>query len=108
MRNSYQIYCDYVRAISKASQLDRIARTLHGTKNRYVLEQVEELACSWQGDPIYILREKGDQIALCINDRANELQRLAETIRTIAVRNYNAEMRALELARNRESGGGFR
>ena len=103
MRTSYQIYCDYRRAISKASQLETLATTIRYVGRRYVSEEIETLSQKWQRDPINIVRGKGNEIYSGLISEADRLKSLATTIRRIATRNYNAEMRALELARTRSS-----
>ena len=102
MRTSYQIYCDYVRAITKANRIEGVARTLNTVSNRYLSDEIDNLSQQWQGDAIHIVRSKGAEISTSITDQARNLFRLADTMRAIARRNYNAEMRALELARIRE------
>lgn len=107
MRTSYQIYCDYIQAVAKASMLDNIADRLERT-SRKIVEEKDVLKASWQGNPMQVVEAKSYEINDEIRVQVSKLRHIANVARTIARRNYNTEMRALEIARNREnSAAGF-
>ncbi|WP_407385740.1 hypothetical protein [Ruminococcus sp.] len=104
--NEYQIYCNYVNANIKAEQLEVIAATmLRSAQGDEALCQ-GYLANGWQGDAMNLFRGKCSEVTSQRNRTAQELKRIAQTIRRVAERNYKAEMKALEIARNRTYGGG--
>lgn len=106
MKTEYQVYCDYVKAKQKANAIDIIANRIISISQNSVVEELEDLNRKWQGDTIDIVKSKGMEINGDLNATARNLKKIAATIRRIAKRNYIAEMKAIEIARNRSAHGG--
>ena len=94
-----------MNAKTKATELDAIAAImLRSAESDESLCQ-GYLASGWQGDAMNLFRGKCSEVTVQRVKTANELKKIAQTIRRVAERNYKTEMRALEIARKRTHGG---
>lgn len=96
------IRMNFNNALRQAEQLDRLATELSRLSGNELSGSLSSIAAAWKGDSSNLFLQKGNALAGQISDSANALRSAASDIRSIAQRTYNAEMRALELARLRE------
>lgn len=110
MASRYQIQLQYRTALQQAAKLDELVENLLHTARNGIGETMSELQVCWTGENAQAYLVKGNRLKKKIVDTANDLKKAAAAIRRIATNTYNAEMRALELARRRTygSGGGGR
>lgn len=104
MKTSYQIYCDYSKAISKARTLESMAEKINSVAMSEIVEETANLNASWQATSMTIVSGKSIEIADDLKNQSKNLLNIATAIRRIARRNFDAEMRSLELAKKREYG----
>lgn len=102
MSKRYQIYCDYRKAINKADELVKYANKLRSIATDEINCEPEVLDKSWTGTGKEIISGKLRNTGNDIVEVSKNLIKVANTIRGIAEKNYRAEMRALEIAQNRE------
>lgn len=102
MRSESSIQLDFQQAKARADELDRIASDIQNLANRDVDDAMQQLSRAWQGEAASQYLQKGGQMKDKMMETVRRLNDTATTIRNTAQRIYDAEMRALELARQRE------
>ena len=101
-KSAFEIRMDYDRAVRQANSLDEIARDLKKTAERELQDCMSQISCNWTGTNSTAYIRKCDMLKSNIVRTAGNLSRTADTIRRIAKNTYDAEMRALEIARLRK------
>lgn len=99
--NAFEIYCNYAAACRQARELENISRKIKHNAESYISGMIRSLDSHWNGDASKAFIEKEKRLAEKMLNEALSLQQVADTIRRIAQRTYEAEMRALELSRKR-------
>ncbi len=99
--NAFEIYLNYNAACGQAKELDNIARKLRNNAEHYLNESSRHLDGKWNGDASKEFISKEKQLIDKMTAEADSLQQVAETIRRIARRTYETEMKALELSQKR-------
>ena len=102
MSKESEIRMNFRKACVQAEKLEEMAETLRRLARDRFGDTLECMDAAWEGESagLYIQKGRGLQNGICQD--AEELDRIAQTIRTIAENTYRAEMRNLELARRRE------
>lgn len=101
-KSAFEIRMDYDRAVRQANSLDQIARDMKNTANRDFQDCMSQISRSWTGTNSTAYVNKCRQLKTNMVSTADSLIKTAEAIRTIAKNTYNAEMQALEVARERK------
>ena len=102
------VLLEYKKTKGQADYLERIADKVDGQR-RKIAEQKNQLSRYWTGINANTYRTKMDDRESELKSIASELRKIASTIRTVAQNIYQADMRAVELAKkNGKGGGGFR
>lgn len=96
------IQMNFSNAVRQARRLENLAAELSRLSGNELSGSLQAIAGAWKGDSSNLFLQKGNNLARQISDSAAALRGAARDIRSIAQRTYNAEMRALELARARE------
>lgn len=96
------IQMNFSSAMRQAQQLENLAAELSRLSTNELSASLSAIAGAWKGDSSNLFLQKGNALAGQISDSAQALRNAARDIQSIARRTYNAEMRALELARLRE------
>ena len=104
MMNAFELYCDYMAARRQADELDTIARKLSSVANSYLPQTNEKLNAGWNGDASELFLSKQNRRLEELRSQAERLRKAADTIRRIAKRTYDAEMKALEISKTRSYG----
>ena len=103
MKSAYRIRMDFNEALADARRLDETAERMNSLAERDFQESINNLSYAWTGNNANIFREKEESVRREILENVKNLRNVADDIRTIARRIYEAEMRALEIARERSS-----
>lgn len=103
MKSRYQIRFDFQNAISQARKLDDLADRLERTVVRRMDDVASDLHAAWKSDSANRYIQKEQELKGSIKDTVDELRCIADDIRTIARRIYDAEMRALRIAQQRKA-----
>lgn len=101
-KNAFEIHMDYNRAIRQADLLERTANEMRNSAEDELQDCMSEISYNWAGENADAYLAKCSQLRASIVNTAHKLETTAETIRKIARNTYNAEMRALELAKTRK------
>lgn len=99
------IYMNYRQAVNQAERLQEQAEQLSRIANTRMADMMVRLNGNWKGENAEIYLAKCAALQEKIGRTARGLFAAAAAIRTAAERTYQAEMRALELARQRSYGG---
>lgn len=99
------IELNFQQAKQQAAQLESLAGRLENLAKNDLDGTMQQLSVAWKGESASAYMQKGQRLEGKIVQTARELKRTAQTIRSTAERTYRAEMRARELARQREYGG---
>lgn len=106
MKTSAQIQFDFDQARRRATDIEEIAADLSQLSRRDMENVMAELAGVWKGESARLFQAKADTLQGEMKKTADDLRGIAATIREIARRMYEAEMEALRIASQRDSGGG--
>ncbi len=99
MKTEAMIYLDYQKTLREADQLKAIASRLKGLSSSELENCLGQVSSHWEGENSRAYVAKGRTVSAKITKTASQLEQAAETIRTMAKNTYNAEMRALQIAR---------
>lgn len=106
MKSESEISLDFKQSIKRAEELENVASDMRKLANDELGNTLNELSAAWRGEAAGSFMNKGAILQEKINKSASNLQNIAATIRSVAKRTYDAEMRALQIARERTYGGG--
>lgn len=101
-RSDYEIRYDYQLAQKQAERLRETARELRMLMNDDYENILIDLARKWQGDSADVFMKKSEIVKNNIIQTALDMERTADTIISTAQRLYNAEMKAKQIAEERE------
>jgi WXG100 family type VII secretion target len=101
MKSESEIKIDFAQAKKCAKELEDIAAEMKSLSNRDMEDSLQNLFGAWTGEAATAYINKGVKLQQKITANAANLERIAATIRSTAKRIYDAEMRALEIARER-------
>lgn len=102
MSSKYEIEMNFRAAKEQARRLDDIASRLGRISRNDYTNALQQVSNAWQGDNANIYLQKSNGLIGKMNATASDLERIASTIRQIAQNIYDAEMRAWEIAHERE------
>jgi len=103
MKSSSEIRFDFRNAMEQAKKLDALADSIDRRVAGKLDETAQSVHAAWKGDSATRYIGKTQELRRQVHQTANSLRDIAEDIRRIARRIYEAEMRALEIARSRNS-----
>lgn len=96
---------DYSKALQQAEILEEIASRIRGEISGDISNILEDTRQSWKGDKADYYYRKVKTLFDELKIAANNYEKIAETIRNIARRNYDKEMSAIRIARERSYRG---
>lgn len=100
-KSEFSIRMDYKNAIKQAEKLEDTADKIKRTAKNDLDDCINRINSAWDGDSSNRFCRKGYTVVDELEVIAQELRRTAETIRKIATNTYNADMRALDIAKSR-------
>ena len=102
MASEHSIRMDFERAKAAAAKLDDVADSITQTMEHDYQELMGDVRCNWKGENADQFLVKSEVLQEKMSTVEKRLHETADTIRRIAKNTYDAEMRALEIARQRE------
>jgi len=103
MKSSSEIRFDFQNAMEQASRLDALADSIDRRVAGRLEETAQSVHAAWKGDSAARYIGKTQDLRQQVRQTARTLRDIAADIRRIARRIYEAEMRALAIARRRNS-----
>lgn len=112
MKSSTQIRFDFQNARQQADRLDELANNLEQQVVRQMSDAGQQLRTAWTGESANRFSAKQGELQEKIRKTIRTLREIADEIRRIAKRVYDAEMEALRIVSqgnggNFSGGGGF-
>ena len=101
-RSEHSIRMDFERAKAAAGRLDGIADSIASMLSGEYDGSLDSVRQNWRGDSATLFLTKAGELWDKVNKTASDLRAAADVIRRIAQNVYDSEMRALEIARQRE------
>lgn len=103
MKSSGEIRVDFQNAMNQARRLDSLADDIDQRVSSKLEDTAQSVHSAWRGDSANRYISKTQELRQQVRQTARSLRDIANDIRKIARRVYEAEMRALEIARRRNS-----
>lgn len=103
MKSDNEIRIDFQNALEQARRLDSIADRLDRRVAGKLEETTQGIHAAWKSDSASLYLGKNQELQRQIRQTGKRLRAAAEEIRKIARQIYEAEMRALEIARQRKT-----
>jgi uncharacterized protein YukE len=101
-KSAVVIRIEFEKVKAQADRLDEIARDLKQTADNQLGNVLSGVENAWKSDSATGYLKKGKQVQEQLTKRANEVEKAATAMRTIAKNIYDAEMRAYQLAKVRK------
>lgn len=103
MSSRSEIRFNFKQALAQADRLDDAADKLDRLSRNTMEQSMETLASAWKGENATAFLRKENILKGDIKTTASGIHEIADDIRRIARRVYEAEMEALRIARSRRS-----
>jgi len=101
MATRESIEFDFQKAMTQADKISDLAGALEALANSKFQGTLQNIQTNWKGERAVQYLEKGTRLQVKMDGSAGELNQIAEDIRTIARRIYEAEMTSLRIAEAR-------
>lgn len=101
-KTAFQIQMEYNNAKKQAKRLREIANNINKSATDDLMSNMDQLGSAWKSDTSNQFRQKGQKVSNNLVNVARNFRQAADTIERIAINTYNAEMRALEVAKTRK------
>ena len=101
MKSRVEIMFDYRLAIAQARRLDEVAAKLENVVYRDMESTIETLRSSWQSDSSSQFIAKTERVREKLGQDATKIRKVAASIRNTAEAIKNAELKSLEIAKQR-------
>ncbi|BCN29978.1 WXG100 family type VII secretion target [Anaeromicropila herbilytica] len=102
MSSYSSIEFDFAKALSQANEIDEIARDLNTLASNKFDTTMQSLSSNWKGDSANKYLKKGVTLQTYMGTSVKNLNTVADNIRAVAKRIYEAEMEAKRIAEARE------
>jgi uncharacterized protein YukE len=93
---------DFSKAMKQADKLDEIAQKINQAGQTDLMNCMQKIGEDWKSDSSTAYQKKGKVVAENLVKISDSLKKTAQAIRKIAKTTYDAEMRALEIAKVRK------
>lgn len=104
-KTQYSIRMDYANAKREVERLEELAKKID-RQRKDIINCRNGLAVQWKSDSATAYLQKMMKRAEELQGIVEILKQIAETTGTVAANTYQADKRALELAKQRTGGGG--
>ena len=101
MADRYTIEFDFQKALTQARHLEEIGSQMNTLADIRLCNILQDVSANWKGENASSYLNKGSILQKRITDTGTSLKSIAEEIRSMARRIYEAEMRNLETAEER-------
>lgn len=98
----YSIQMDFQKAKNQADALDRMAGDIRRLADNDLSGCMRDVSANWKSENSSLYVSKGQTTAENLRSAAAGINKAASTVRTIAQNIYNAEKRAIDLAKQRK------
>lgn len=102
MKSAASIYMNYRQAMRKADELDEIADELKKLADQELQNTLQMISANWKSTNATAYLAKGDKLGNNIQSTSVQIRNVASTVRSVAKRTYEAEMKAYRLAAARK------
>ena len=103
MASEYSIKFNYDKAIKQAGELADIAKEIRKVANDKMETSIQTVDKNWDGASSKKFVNKSKQLKSKVVDSADDIDKIASSIKTMAKKIYDAEMEALRIAKEREA-----
>lgn len=100
------IELDFAASIKQAEEIERIADDLKNLADNKMSDTVSEMQSCWKGDSAQAFFAKSSIVQGNLEETAEKLMEIAQSIRSAAKKMYDAEMEALRIAETVTNLGG--
>lgn len=101
MADEATIIFNYKKAMGQANELVSIAKEVRKIADNSLADSIKTIDKNWDGDNSVKFINKGNKLKDKIADSANDIEKVAGAIKTMAKTIYDGEMAALRIARER-------
>lgn len=101
MADEATIIFNYKKAMGQANDLMSIAKEVRKVANNSLADSIKTIDKNWDGDNSVKFINKGNKLKDKIADSADDIEKVAGAIKTMAKTIYDGEMAALRIARER-------
>ena len=103
MKSKSRIKMNFAKARNDAAGIDQVAVNLRSLSRNQLNSSINNLSSAWTGANARLFLRKEGQLQNDIEQTARALNEIADDIRRIAQRVYDAEMRAYAIAARRRN-----
>lgn len=103
MANEFMIAFNYEKAVKQADELLDIAKDIHKVATDKLEPSIKIVDKNWDGASSKKFVAKSRQLKDKVVDSANDIQAIADSIKEMAKKIYDAEMEAIRIAKEREA-----
>jgi len=97
MKSKRDIEMNFTRAVSQSQELEAISKELSDIATKDIAEKLRNLTSYWQGDNSQSFMNKGEKLSEEMLETAEELNRIAKSIKSTASIVYTAEKTAMQI-----------
>lgn len=101
MADEATIIFNYKKAMGQADDLMTVAKEVRRVANNSLADSIKTIDKNWDGDNSVKFINKGNKLKDKIADSADDIERVAGAIKSMAKTIYDGEMTALRIARER-------
>lgn len=101
MADEATIIFNYKKAMGQADDLMSVAKEVRKVADNSLADSIKTIDKNWDGDNSVKFINKGNKLKDKIADSANDIERVAGAIKSMAKTIYDGEMTALRIARER-------
>lgn len=98
---AYELFCNFTKSNAKATELENIAKKIKSLNSSTYKEELSNVENYWHGEAADVYMQKAVEISEEMDNIAASLLETADLIKRTAARVYEAEMKALDIAKNR-------
>ena len=103
MSSRWEIRMDFQQAMNQARRLDEIADRLEKVAKKFMEQSMQNLASAWKGTNASAFLHKEEGLQGKIKATADNVREIADDIRRVAKRVYDAETTAWQISNERKS-----
>ncbi|MCM1158047.1 MAG: hypothetical protein NC300_05340 [Bacteroidales bacterium] len=101
MQSKDVIEFNYQKALKQANELKEISKDVKKISDNKLAESLTKIDKNWDGENSKNYITKGNKLKQKLDDSAGDISKIADTIVKIAKNIYDAEMRAIEIAKTK-------
>ncbi|MGN0621796.1 MAG: WXG100 family type VII secretion target [Porcipelethomonas sp.] len=103
MKSQAVVKMEYKKALEQASKLEKYAKDISVIGKTGMQNELNSLSSQWKGEGANAFFRKISEMQAELSSVSGYISKVAESIRSSAERTYRAEMRAIQLAKQRDA-----